>query len=450
MPTSRILRRALPVVALSLATAATFERASLPAAEALRCRLAPGTTLALVHIERDTMLPFAPARRSMMSRSIFPASAGDSLLAMPGTPMPAARVRLLQVDTATRAALAAAGVDDDRPAAFIRAAPFRHDCRVVRWTGPKSFVAPGEEGYVRANLAPREQWIDGTPVFVVSESWNYPYPHGRGLARTAGGEAADASARAMFGVNLALEMPMARTRAEKVVIDSTKRERAIAWIKANPADAELEPVRSLLRRVVLDSDWAAASSAPSRLRGTWQVDVEADEERHTWFFRTHDRPGYSWMGPQQDISAAAVAASPWTRGYRLVGYPAGSPDSLPTAYPRGRPELVWLATDDRPTAPGNETQSTLTGTLAFTLGGAPIELWDHLDPFVPPPTSADSAFRARMGTPLPYERRQPRLPIILRLDERGGARADTTLIANGRRLHVVLTRIDTLSVKRPF
>lgn len=417
--------------------------------EAFRCSPVPGRTLALVHVERDTVLPFAAIRNGSTSYTGAPMTPRDTLLALPGTPMPAARVRLLQVDSATRATLAAAGVAGDQPTAFLRAAPFREDCRVVRWTSDTpGFVMTGEEGYVRADLAPSERWIEGTPVFVVSQTWYYPYPHRRGLVRSATGDAPIASARAMFGASLALERPMARTREERVATDSIRRERAIAWIAAHPLDAEAEPVRSMLRRAVLDADWAAASSAPSRLRGTWRVDVEADRVRQSWFFRTHDRPGYGWAGREPELRAAAIAASPWTPGYRIVGYPSAFRDSLVISAPRGPTSRVWLSTDDRPTAPGNDARRAVSGILEFTLGGAPQALWHHLERFVPPPSSA--AFRARSGNFPAREQLQPQLPITVRFDGRGGARADTTLTAGGRRLRVVLTRLDTVSITRPF
>lgn len=447
MPTLPSVLLAFSTVALMVGAAASLA-APRQDAGAIRCSIRPGRTLALLHIERDTMLPLVGIRDGTNAYAGGPMNGRDSLLAVPGTPMPAARVRLLQVDSATHATLAAAGVAGDEPAAFIRAAPFREDCRVVRWTDTTRFVTTGEEGYVRANLAPRDQWIDGTPVFVVSQVWYYPYPHRGRISAIAA--APMSSARAMFSANLALEAPSARSREQRVAADSAKRARAIAWIAANTTEAEREPVRSMLRRAVLDPDWAAASSAPSRLRGTWQVDIEADGERHTWFFRTHVRPGYPWAGPRPEYGAAAAAAAPWTPGYLLVGYPADSRDSLATPPVRARRALVWLAIDDRPTAPGNDARRTLSGVLEFTLAGAPEALWATLDPFVPPLSSADSAFRAQTGRPQPRDQRQPELPITVHLDGRGGARADTTLSARGHRIRVTLVRLDTVSVERPY
>ena len=49
----------------------------------------------------------------------------DSNLATPSTPMPAARVHILQMDSATRRILTANGITNDQPTALIRAAPYR-------------------------------------------------------------------------------------------------------------------------------------------------------------------------------------------------------------------------------------------------------------------------------------------------------------------------------------
>ena len=73
--------------------------------------------------------------------------------------MPAARVTLLRVDSVTRQRLAEAGVRDSQPVAFITAAPYRADCRPVRWTDSVPFAVVGETGYVRATLTAPDQWI---------------------------------------------------------------------------------------------------------------------------------------------------------------------------------------------------------------------------------------------------------------------------------------------------
>jgi hypothetical protein len=142
----------------------------------------PGATLMLLRVERDTTLPISPVQARVMSYSSVPSSAADSLLAGGGTLMPAARVRLLQVDSATRQVFVGAGLTDEQPSAFIRAEPYRADCRIIRWTDSVPWVQRGDTGYARATLAPREDWIGGVPVLVIRDVWNYPYPRQRGLA----------------------------------------------------------------------------------------------------------------------------------------------------------------------------------------------------------------------------------------------------------------------------
>ena len=419
------------------------------------CTLAPGRTLALLRVERDTTLPFSPARVEPMSYSGVPRSAADSLLATPGTPMPAARVRLLQVDSTTRDALVRAGISDSQPMAFIRGAPYRADCRTIRWTDSVPWVQRGDTGFARATLAPRGHWIGGVPVLVIPEVWYYPYPRQRGLAYGAPPDAVLAPADAMYSLSISLEVPrVIGPRDASAAPDTARRARALAWARLHPAASELEPARSLVRRAVLDVDWAELTRTPSRLRGTYRVIMESDGVRGTWYFRTHDRPGYSWRDADTVRTTANLLASPHAAGYMLAGYAAGASDELPTASPTGsamrRAPLVWLAAADRPTAPGNHGRSTLPGALEFKLSAAPVSLWDHLEAFVRPLSPMESELLARMRRQIERAERQPRLPLTLRVDAAGGVRGDTVLTRQGTTLRVSLARIDTLSVKRPF
>ncbi|MBA3671916.1 MAG: hypothetical protein H0W68_07825 [Gemmatimonadaceae bacterium] len=387
-----------------------------------------------------------------MSSSGVRVGPGDSLLATAATLMPAARVRLLQLDAATRAQLASHGVTDIQPVAFIRAAPYRADCRTIRWIDSLPFVERGEVGYVRATLAPREQWIDGVPVLVISDVWNYPYPRRRGLAFRSAPVASLASAPAMFSLNVVLETPYALSEDARIAAASAKRDRALAWARGNSLAAELEPVRTLVRRAVLEPDWRVVERMPSKLRGTYRVDIEAGSDRSTWFFRTHDRPGYSWRGVDSLQTTAEMVASPHVSGYRLVGYAVRSLDSpfSPASGGNVRRPLVWLATDDRPTAPGNDARRTLSGILEFTMAASPESFWNDLEPFVPRRSALDSAMLARLNRQIPRGEKQPQLPLEVQLDGRGGVRAETTLPLGGRVLRFVLQRIDTISVRRPF
>lgn len=411
------------------------------------CTIAPGSALALVRVERDTTLPHGGTRLQPMSASGVRPGAQDSLLALPGTPMPAGRVTLLQTDSATRALLASHGVRSEQPQAYLRAAPYRADCRTIRWTDTVPFVVRGEAGYVRATLLPPDQWIEGRPVLVVPDAWNYPYPRRRALAFRSPADAPLAPAEALFDLGAQLELPRPAGSAEWALQDSIRRARALAWASMHPEAAELEPVRTLVRQVVLAPDWARASALPSRLRGSYRVDIEVDDRRATWYFRTHDRPGYLWLGRGPVPTTASIVRLPHVPGYRLVGLAASAAESLVTELALGPPPapLVWLSTTDRPTTPGNEARRDFAGVLEFTLGAVPAALWDDLDAFIPP---LDSIIRPRI--PVPREREQPRLPLDLRLTDSGGVVADTVLLTRGRSMRVSLQRIDTVSVRRQW
>jgi hypothetical protein len=195
-----------------------------------------------------------------------------------------------------------------------------------------------------------------------------------------------------------------------------------------------------------------SSAIHRRLRGTYRVDIDAGGERSTWFFRTHDRPGYEWHGPKPLPTTAELITSPYISGYRLVGYAADSPDSLPGPQPGEhlRRRLVWLATDDRPTMPGNDARRELRGMLEFTMAAAPESLWDDLAPFIPRPSARDSAMLALLKRSIRRAEQQPQIPLRIQLDGRAGVREDTLLSTGGRLLHVVIQRIDTVSIKRSF
>jgi hypothetical protein len=447
-----VKRTLIPVFATA-ALAIALHQKTLPSlrAEARLCTPLPGATLALIRVEQDTTLPFGPTGVEAMSGSGVRAGPRDSLLATPSTLMPAARVRVLELDSSTRVMLAEHGISGSQPIAFIRAAPYRADCRTIRWTDTLPFVVRGEVGYVRATLAPRDRWIDGVPVLVIPDFWNYPYPRRRALAFRIAPDEPLAPAEAMFSLNSVLEMPRPVNMAARITADSARRTRAIAWALAHPRAAEMEPARTMLRRAVLEPDWEVARSRPSRFRGTYRVDVEAGGERSTWFFRTYDRPGYSWNADDSLQTTAELLASPHVLGYRLVGYAAGSRDSIPaTMNGSNRIPMVWLATNDRPTTSGNDARRVLSAVFEFTLSAVPEKLWNDLEPFVPRSSAIDSAFAARLNRPIPRGQKQPRIPLIVRLDARGGIRADTTLAVGTRALRVVVERVDTLSIRRPF
>jgi hypothetical protein len=424
---------------------------TLDAASAL-CSLEPAPTIALLRIERDTTLPYTPVRATPLSYSGVRRSPADSILVAPGDPMPAAHVRMLRLDSTTRQSLTAAGVSDSQPAAFITAAPYRADCRTIRYTDSIPFAIPGDVGFVRASLAPSEHWIDDTPVFVVRQVWLYPYPHRRGIAFAAAPDAPLVSAEAMYRLTLALEMPRRLSTDARDEAERARRDRAHSWARENPGDAELEPARTLVRRAILAPDWDAARRLTSRLRGTYSVEFELGRASGTWFFRTHDKPGYRWDRADSLQTIAELLDLPAIPGYTLAGQAAAERDSLPAAYPRGgvRGPLIWLGSSDRPTIPGSDSLLALAGELMFHMSAAPERLWDALQHLVPPMSARDSALMAAMRMPIERARLQPQIPLTLHLDGLGGVRADTTLNTGGGVLRVRLERVDTLALVRPF
>ena len=403
---------------------------------ALPCSLELGPTQAVIRVERDTVLAFGYVNASHMPELDVP----SPRYATPETLMPAGRVRILQLDTGSRAALVAQGIRDSQPVAFIKAAPYGPDCRVLKWTDTIPFVVRGEVGYIRGVLAARDHWIDGVPVFVIPQTWDYPYPR----RQRRSDRAKMNSAQEMFLLG-SLTATSVYTQPDE------KRSHAIEWATAHAAAAELEPARGVLREAILTADWEETKEVPSRLRGTYRVDVETGGRSVSWFFRTHDRPDYLWGARDSLQTTVALLASPHIPGYSLLGYGAASQDSLVTSAPRGeRLPLVWFGSTDRPTIPTNNSRRTLAGSLTFTLAAVPATLWDIVDSLVPPLSARDSAFLARVNVFRSRSAREALVPLTVRLDDRGTVRADTTVLAGGKTVRFVLQRIDTVSVRRPW
>lgn len=84
------------------------------------------------------------------------------------------------------------------------------------------------------------------------------------------------------------------------------------------------------------------------------------------------------------------------------------------------------------------------------LAATPERLWEDLEALVRPKSASDSALFVRLNRPRPRGDQQPRIPIRLRIDDRGTIRADTSVGVPGRALRVAIERIDTLWVRRPF
>lgn len=416
------------------------------------CTIEPERSLLLMQVEKDTTLPHAEVDGEFMSASGVARGPHDSLLAVQGTLMPGARVRLLRVDSATRATLRDARITDDHPLAFIRAAPYRADCRTIRWTDSLPWVERGDTGYARATLAPRSQWIARNPVFIIRNTWYYPYPRQRALAHDVPANRPLAPADAMYSLNVMLEAGGHLMRDFAIATDTAGRRRALEWTRSHLSDAELEPVRQLVRQAILSSDWEAARRMPSRLRGSYAVTMESGGSRGTWYFRTQNRPSFGWPEGDTIGTTANLLASPHVFGYLLVGYAAQRRDELIVTRPSGlnRLPLVWLAAADRPTVAGNDPRQVLRGQLEFRMAVAPGQLWDVLDTFVPPLSARDSLILTRMPEIYARENRQPRLPITIHLERAGSVRADTTLTRNGRTLRMSLVRLDTISVDSRF
>ena len=289
---------------------------------------------ASLRIERDTTLPFASVEAVVYSSSSVPRGDYDTVLARRGTPMPAARVTLMQVDSATRANLRELGVADRLRTAFIRAAPYRADCRPIRYLDSVPWVVTGDTGFARAQLAPREFWIGEVPVFVIAAVWEYPFPRQSASIAFYGPTSRRVSASAMFDFVNTVEP--GRSSRGLLTGDTSSRTRAIEWALANPVEAEGEPIRRDIRQGVLLHDMDAVRNVPSRLRGTYSVTMSHGLTRVQWVFRTRNTSMYSWGDRDSARSTASILANPHVVGTRLVGYAADSIEALSDGDPFGQ------------------------------------------------------------------------------------------------------------------
>lgn len=395
------------------------------------------------------MLAYVSARSEALAYTGVRPGDDDTLLAVPGTPMQSARVRLLRVDAATRAILVANGVTDSQRAAYIQVAPYRADCRTVRRIDTTPWVVRGDTGYARVILGPKRDWIRGVPVLVILGGWDYPYPRQRALAFDVPNTQRLASAATMYDFENMLE----ESRGLSLLYDSVRKAQrapALAWAATNVREAELEPIHTRILETVIRADEQVARLVPSRMRGSYRVTLREGEMETVWYFRTRTYATGSWKEEESKRSIANLVASPHLIGRTVFGYAADSASALPVTEPRGSsiPDFarVWFSATDRPTVPGNDTVGTLRAQLEFTRRAAPPSVWDALDPFVPKPTGFDSAYRVRTGFVEQRGDEQPRLPLSIHIDATNRVYGDTTFVRGTRRLRITLERVDTVSI----
>ena len=316
----------------------------------------------------------------------------------------------------------------------------------------------GDDGYVVATLAPRKLWIGGTPVFVVSETWQYPYPARRGmLGMTALDPVAMkgplASATAMF--DFEEQMGPGRDALGYAGADSSAGSRAIAFARSHPDDSERLPLRDLIRQSVLRPEFARVRTLPSRFRGTWQVRLTTGDSSVTYWFRTPRQAFSSWQAADSGRTTADIVRAPFVGGYVLLGYPALTRDSLAPANDSTRrpPGGLWFSVADRPGMPGNERQDRISMQLEFQLRTVPAWLWPVLDDYLRQRSRADSILSARVRarSVIPRANQQAQFPVITMRRGVGEVySADTTFVRSQRTLRLTVTRVDTLSLRSTF
>jgi hypothetical protein len=448
-----MLRSLLPVGVLATFALGGTTSPPVNAADTPLCSMASGSSRFVFRAVRDTLLPYYASAR-------VPVNSISSVRPRPGEPSPtgeplmrSARVRMLLLDSASRAELAAAGVRDSQPMAYLQAFTYGADCRPVAWRDTQPFIEPGERGYAVARLTPRSAWIDSTPLFVVTHPWAYPYPRRRDvLAALLPMPSNRASPEELFDFENTVIQLYPRS-FDNTSDDSLRTARALTWARKHVETRDREPIRTDLRRTLMVSDMRQIERAPSRLRGTYRVTMQTHDTTLIWWFRTVDKPAYRWQENDDLMSTERMLAEPYA-SYSLVGFAVQDSTALARAGLASAStrdaRLVWLATDDRPSLPGNDARRELRAQLTLQLKVVPQLHWPSVEPYNQALSAVDSALFVRIKRPLAREDRQPTLPMTVNIGRDGTPSADTTLVRDGRRLRVTIVRTDTISVVREW
>ncbi|MGD8494598.1 MAG: hypothetical protein PVF05_00305 [Gemmatimonadales bacterium] len=208
---------------------------------------------------------------------------------------------------------------------------FDDDCRPIEWSGPWRWATVGHEGFFRARLRPRSEWIDGRPTLDVlaavwegfpASPWEHPMAAGRPLL----------GADEVFELydRLPTEAAIA-ARPYGAVSD------LVEWRRAAGDRAEAYPAGTLIRAAFRMAELARVRSTPLPFEGTYRMRVERDADTLATFLL---RTGYVGTEPLDDQEAAAgplPAAPRPSDTYAAAVALADRPEDLPAADPGAPP-----------------------------------------------------------------------------------------------------------------
>lgn len=231
---------------------------------------------------------------------------------------------------------------------------FDDDCRPIEWSGPWRWATVGDEGFFRARLRPRNEWIDERPTLDVlaavwegfpASPWEHPMAAGRPLLDA--GELFDLYER------LPTEAAIA-SRPYGAVSD------LVEWRRAAGDRAAAYPAATLIRAAFRTAELARVRSTPLTFEGTYRMRVERDDAVLATFLL---RTGYVGTEPLDDPETAAgpLPAAPRPADAYAAAVALGEePGDLPAANAGGPPpsgcmralglrvEAAEFAPDDAP------------------------------------------------------------------------------------------------------
>lgn len=207
---------------------------------------------------------------------------------------------------------------------------FDDDCRPIEWSGPWRWATVGREGFFRARLRPRAEWIDDRPTLDVlaavwegfpDSPWEHPMSAGRPLL----------GADEVFELydRLPTEAAIA-ARPYGAVSD------LVEWRRAAGDQAEAYPAGTLIRAAFRMAELARVRSTPLPFEGTYRMRVERDADIVATFLL---RTGYVGTEPlDAEAAAGPLPAAPRpTDAYAAAVALAERPEDLPAADPGAPP-----------------------------------------------------------------------------------------------------------------
>lgn len=423
----------------------------LPRTAPVPCMQEPDNVHAVIVVERDTarLLPSDPGIR--FASSSRTTRMADSLVLRPGELSPAARVRLVRMDSVTRELFRSRGIAAAEPQAVIVAAQYDAACRFTRYRDTAAWTRVGDRGYIAGTLAADTSRL---PAIVVSDPKSSPYPRQRGLAHNARADDVLASVDAVFAF---AEIVAARSHASfarmmaRLPAPAHRTELYLplrTWYTRNTAEAEREPLRSWMRNEILMPRAPLYDDAQTRLRGTFVVTLRTGNDTLQWNTRSFERIVGPWEERDSVRTVADLMRRPWAAGHRIGAMVATRVEDLPRyevgSDPNGDAAQLSFMLADPPDASDTIRTPRVAGELRLSLWRVHPRARAVLRRFNAPTDEEFLQWQAARDT-VPIDAwRTVHIPLTFRFDRRDDVLVDERI----GDVSVKIVRLDTIGIRR--